>query len=63
MTERALTDLELRALIAVVENDTADMNHQMARYGELQHAPDYAAAARLRDALADRGVLPEEPSR
>ena len=62
-SERAqkMSDLELRALIALVENDTADVNHQMSRYGELMHAPDVAAVARLREVLVDRGVLPEEP--
>ncbi len=61
-SERAqkMSDLELRALIALVENDTADVNHQMARYGELMHAPDVAAVARLREVLVDRGVLPED---
>jgi len=60
---RRMTDIELSALVALVNEQTALINHDVQRYGEIQSQPDYSPSQAIRAELTSRGVLvrPEEP--
>jgi len=55
-----LTDIELRALVALVESATEAERYDRERYGELQAAPCREPHNALDTELRRRGVLPEE---
>jgi len=57
-----MTDIELQALTALVNAETAHLNQQVAQYGEQQWAIDPAHEACLEAELHRRGVLPAPPS-
>lgn len=57
-----MTDLELSALIALVNADTAEMNSDVSRYGTLTRNFDYTARFTLWAELERRGILQQRPA-
>ena len=53
-----MNDIELQALVALVQHEAALFSLQCAQYGEQQHAPDAEVLSALQNELMQRGILP-----
>lgn len=56
-----MTDLELQALTALVQHQSARVHAQTEQYGQVLSEIDYRPAAALAAELERRGVLQPEP--
>lgn len=57
-----MTDIELQALTALVNADTAQLNQQIAQYGEQQCSFEPSPRPALEAELVRRGVLEPRPT-